>query len=459
MKRRLYGIILATALLFSCAACGEDDSAAVDSKKPSQSQVTSSSATVHTHSWSDWTENPDDASTETRTCECGESETRAKSATPKGVYYGSSAGYSDWLGSDGTDIRDINFNIVYTAVSGEEIEVLGGSHFISKIGDVQYLKKYNGTEICSTESLGITGFGMNDNYEDYSDFLEDGYVFCYKTVETYSKVTYEIGILGVDGKWIVPLSDKHPIISSGMELNNKVFSEKMRYCGDGVITLTVNLSDYDYKYMLYNIKKNATYRYKGDKVDTMSKYLLATPEFSNGFAHEQTRSTYFSLSSTGEVKTTELIPSSTHCSTIYGTYADGKGNYYSLISNGWNMQLCSTKKVIKDFKDVDILNAKLLGDKWLISIKNSENTCYYTLLKTDGSFAFEPIKTTASIIFIENGEKMGFFDDITTESNSGSIVINNDGEIVYEIPSGVAEFSIKNGVICEDDSYKFLPKK
>ena len=70
-------------------------------------------------------------------------------------------------------IIDAYGETVYTLPENEECLLYADGYFLSKAGDMQYLKKYDGTVVCSTETLGVTGFGLVNGSSADKKFLSD----------------------------------------------------------------------------------------------------------------------------------------------------------------------------------------------------------------------------------------------------------------------------------------------
>ena len=167
----------------------------------------------HDHTWSEWkiTAEPtcSEEGSSTRTCSCGATENQPIAKTEhtegewvvvtkptttssgkkallcavcgeqmdemifemdaKWVYETDALGYYFGHASVDGDYRDVILDsygdVFYATADGEEIEIYANGYFISTLGSVQYLKKADGTVVCSTESLGITGFGLTENYD------------------------------------------------------------------------------------------------------------------------------------------------------------------------------------------------------------------------------------------------------------------------------------------------------
>ncbi|MGM9637918.1 MAG: hypothetical protein ACI3YK_08065 [Eubacteriales bacterium] len=510
---KLFTLLLAGCVLFGAlTACGGSDDVPSDedsgSTKTSKTTVSESNPESdpdpdHTHLWSEWEVTKEATCAEegilSRSCECGETETQpiaklehtagdwqtVTPATPEapgkevllcsvcgaemdsreilmdleGFYHADSAGYYRGFVSIGMKTDYVIFNtnkeVVYTFATDENPEVYGGGYFLSKQGDTEYLKKADGTVICSTESLGISGFGLNGNYTANVSFLTDGYVLAYKVNETYAGVTYEIGILGVDGKWIVPLSADHPILSSGMNCSASAFQEKLRYMGEGILLVPVQINGYSYDYVLYSIGDNEVCRFTVDSYARNLDYIMTVTTFEDGVIYRTYGSTMYEIHKDGKVKLTDLFPDGTYNFGIFGYHVDKDGSYIVLSGNGWNMELRRNGTLIKSFEDVNITNAVYVGDVWLIYIVNSEGTRYYTYLKPDGEFLFEPIKTEASYICTEEGIGISYDDDKVGQADGMKIVIDREGKVLYQSEQLTTDLSIKNGIICETDESAF----
>ena len=490
MKKTL-ATLLAILLCLSIAACGND------SKQDEETAPTET--TPHTHSYGDWTEDQAPTCTQPgiairRCTQCDQQEQKELPASGhqsgewvseadgeylycqichqqldytapverlQDLYRADSAGYYDgrYRSSEGSfyAIFDTTGRVAYRFPSDEELHVYANGHFISQVGDIMYLKKADGTTVFSTEELGATGFGMTYGYTHDIEFLTDGYVFVYQAEEAYDGVSYQIGIIGVDGQWIVPLSDANPILTSGMRLDKEVFIEKMSYAGDGCLILPINTREHQYFHCIYHIGSNDVLYFESGEKDTNMDYMISIAEFRDGVSYGTYQRSVYELHTDGSYAIYDIGGKGITVFEKYGTYVTEDGTVITMISDGWNMVLVNNKaKVIRDFGDdnIDIIAATAVGNgTWLVYIENSEGTLYYSLIDTQGQFLFEPVKTTADAILMSNGTCLDPENGTFKAQGSDLIVLDLDGTLLYEAQNDSVELTINNGVVNEAGVY------
>lgn len=355
----------------------------------------------------------------------------------KWTYNTDDKGYSNAYHSSGDFSGDVIMNsdgdIVYKTSEGEEIELYGNGYFISKQNGVQYLKKADGTEVCSTKSLNVTGFGLTENYDYYHKFLADGYIFVYNIINTYSSSTFEIGILGTDGNWIVPLSEKNPIISSGANYDEKILKQHSYiYVDDGILALPVYDAAGDYK--LYDIKTNKVHEFVGEIPYDLDYWVECKISFKDGVDYIDDNNYIYKICSDGKISRTDVG------SECYDFYVDKNENYYTITDK----RIRLNGKVKVEF-DYTVSSAVNIGDKWLVIIKNPNGAKYYTYLTLDGEFLFEPIATEAVYICDLSGVGVGsnFVDGV-------KVVIDSEGNVIYTCSWESSEIYVKKDVVGEE---------
>ncbi|MBQ9762320.1 MAG: hypothetical protein IJV82_04495 [Oscillospiraceae bacterium] len=440
----------------------------------------------HDHQWSDWEITGEatcyEEGVRIRNCACGETETQftpktahtegdwvtisRPTATTQGeqallcavcggqmqvkplegsaewTYKTDDAGYCSGFARVNGDSHDVIFDsfgdVVYTAADSETIEIYANGYFISRGDGSPCLKKADGTVVCSAESLGITGFGLTENYEDYIRFLYDGYVLAYKITNTYNGTQFQIGILGTDGQWIVPLSADHPIISSGADYSAKTLSQHSYiYAGDGILILPVYNAAYSYK--LYNIKDNAVYDIVPDVADWNLDYYISIASFKNGVAHVTSGDKLYIVYANGSVINTWLPV------TKKGFYADEDGTRYTFGQSA----IYINDELHKEL-DFTVTGAVWVGDSWLVRIKNPAGVYYYTYVTMDGEFLFEPIATNAVYICDVSGVGVG-----NNRGEGTKVVVNAQGDILYSSASKDGNIYVNKGAVYEEVKHAF----
>lgn len=498
--QKLLALLLACLLLCgSLMACGgsgsdydDDDDEKLEDRgdqddKDKETKPTDPAVPEHEHQWSDWEIDTEATCAEeglsVRTCDCGQREEKAieknphaagewvvitkPSATADGTKallcaecgeqmetesvglsaewtyetddLGFCTGYSKVDGVYRDVILDSFGDNYYVCADGEEIERYANGYFISNQDGVQYLKKADGTVVCSTETLDVTGFGLTDNYEDYAQFLFDGYVLAYKITNTYNGTTFELGILGTDGQWIVPLSEEHPIITSGARCDAATLAaHHYIYAGDGILILPVYDAPYDNK--LYNIKTNATYEINPDVSNWNLDYYLSIASFEDGVAYVTSKGSLYTFYADGTVTTTTM-PDEDYA----GFYVAEDGTIYTFGSSAIYINDEVHKQL--DFTAVD---AQWVGDAWLVWIKNPAGEYYYTYVTMDGQFLFDPVASDAVYICDVSGIGVG-----SIYNDGPKLVINKEGNVLYTSGKDSAYIYINKGVVYEEVRYAF----
>ncbi|MGM9646757.1 MAG: hypothetical protein ACI3YH_01330 [Eubacteriales bacterium] len=456
----------------------------------------------HVHSWSDWETTTEPTCAQEgvaiRTCACGSTEKKSIAKTPhmknvwtvvtkptlttsgtrvmycavcnqqiaeetfeadaKWVYKTDKLGYCSGYASVGGVTRDVILDlcgdVVYATVDGEEIEIYGNGYFISNLNGTQYLKKADGTEICSTQSLGITGFGLTENYEEYTQFLCDGYIFAYNVISTYTGTTYEIGILGTDGQWIVPLSAENPILTGGAKYSAAIFNKhSYEYAGEGILFVDADISGYSYDFLLYNIETNTIHRLVPTAYASNLDYMVTIASFRNGVSYGTYSSKLYAIYSDGRVTVTSNIAKSG-----FEILSVDASTYYTIYNNA----IYRNGELYTEL-DCNIYDASCTEDGWLIILRNPNGDYFYTYLTVDGEFLFEPVSTTAVYICDVNGVGVG---DSTNhvQDNGVKLIIDTDGRVLYTSSNSSAYIYLNNGVVCEqvkkafstDETFTFL---
>ncbi len=452
--KKLLLILLAAFLVFSMVACGEsnngnnfENSENNGNDNTYEPNDISQSQDVSQDEGDDEYPSEGDNYSQEASDETNNSENDSGVSTEivlKYAYRADKAGYFDisWYSSRGDwdAITDIYGNEIYRFPEDgdEELVVYANGFFISKINDVYYLKNVKGEEIFSTESLGVSGFGFIDGYQE-EEFLADGYVLVYKINEAYNGTTYEIGILKTDGTWAAPLSADNPIITCGIKLEAKTFKKELRYAGEGCIILP--LTEYDNPYWkdeyrfdncLYNINTNKILRYLDPPCsDYGFDYKISQIKFnSDGICYSPSGSTMYEFHTDGTFKKYAYIPEDVPVFETYGRYIAPDGKIYAMINDGWGVVLTSNEAKIKDYQDddnVDIDNIDYIGNgKWLVDIKTNEGSHYYSIVDITGNFLFDPVKTDAGYVVYTNGAS------VKANTAAKVIVIKESGSIVYE---------------------------
>ena len=383
-----------------------------------------------------------------RCSECGEEIEKTIERVDKWVHHVDSLGYCSGGGTiDGVYrdyILDASGSSVYVSESGEDIKMYANGLFISSLGEVQYLKKVDGTVICSTESLGISGFGLTNNNEDYCQFFEDGYIFAYDDSDDM-----KIGILGTDGEWIVPISEDNPIIKSGVSCTVKQFvnTHYYYYIGDGVLVLPSSKADYDV--VLYNIEDNKIYdiSVKGSGVDV--DYIIKEKcILKDSVAFAFSKSSLCLLSSNGDFEIKRLDEKG-----VSDVYVDRSSDYYFLTESA----VYKNGEVYIEL-EYKITSGTWIGENCLVLMEDPSGDGCFGYMTKDGEFLFDPVKTDAVYACDVSGIGAG-----SNISDGEKIVVDDNGTVYYTSENAGAYIYVNNNVVEEElrgaisNDYKYTP--
>ena len=327
---------------------------------------------------------------------------------------------------------------IYVLSNSEKMCVVGDYYFMSTENSIYYLKDTLGNVIFTSESLGVSGFGMSENFESFTEFLNDGYVLVYNCLESYNGVTYEIGVVDVDGDWIVPISADNPIINCGFDCSitnltcKDALIPELSYAGDGCIRIKIAKSDYPYEYCFYNINTDKILYFKPETniwTNTV-EYMMTIAEFSNGVSYGMNGAYMYEFRTDGSSRIFRVIPKDYPYYERVDFYVDENGTVCVLTTAGI---VDSSGKIIADFEEMNInlITGKYAKDhNCLLIMKNDQGTIYYALMDSNGNFIFNPIITDVYSIAY-NGISVK-----TSSSNKISISIDSSGKEIHRTDMG-----------------------
>jgi hypothetical protein len=281
-------------------------------------------------------------------------------------------------------------------------------------------------------------------------------------VESYNGVTYEVGILGTNGQWIVPLSAEHPFVTGGVECSEEDLQEDLQYLQQGCILAPVDdIAGYDYDDVVYSISANELLLYStNERVGNMD-YMLTQIEFDeNGISRGLYSDRMYEYRTDGSFNTYIVKPDAiTGSWGDYGFYVDDSGETYTLGGDGWGAVLYTPNEIICDYQDdlnVDVVCGAYCGrGQWLISIQNTEGSLYYAMIDYTGDFVFEPIKTDAQFVMLEDNIGVSTDSDYASQDNGKKIIIDRDGNVLYENEYYNADIEVRNGIVREEEFSAF----
>lgn len=374
------------------------------------------------------------------------------------------AGYR-FVGNKSSEvIFDNKKQVCYTNADAEDRLIYGNGMFISTENDVQYLKDAYGTVICSTESLDITGFGMTRNTQKNVNFLSDGYVLAYKITESLSTVTFEIGFLDCDGNWLVELSDQNPLVDCGFHCDADSLKEDLVYVGEGCLMVPVSEKDYDPAYRLYNLNTQEIYDIVRNGSGSNLDYMCSKAKLVNGVCYDNYNANMYEIHADGTVNCYRFVPEEFNSDDIYG-YIVKDGGIYSLVHDDDITSIVTAEGIIASVSGFDLIDCVPMDDYFMISAENENDTVYFAAIDLEGNFLFEPVQTDAATILLTNGTELSTNDDVGQPTGT-KIVIDENGQIVYESQNQSTEIAVQNGIVREandldrmenEDIYTRLP--
>lgn len=330
--------------------------------------------------------------------------------------------------------------------------------FITERTDIENGTGYTVSQLfqASTGNILYTADARESNYIirlKYSsrDIFEDGYIIVVNKEENYSAVTYQLGILGADGQWVVPMSKDHPILKQmGDQITLEGF-EDLYYYGEDVLYFAV-----EKQHFFYNIKTNQVVAISSDlsEYDTRTVLRCAGPfvngvcargyGFNNGVAK---------VYATGKVVNLPQNFSDKYHEGIGAMYFDVVNDRiirmgYTYHQDGISV-FDSKGAVIKTLPQVDLVEVNGFNDQGLAQLvmKNKDGTLYYTVVDITGTFLFEPIKMETGYMVdvegmtIDNGEN--------NPPNTCTIV-DRTGKVLFQTHDG--EYGYRNGIAMHADS-------
>ena len=311
----------------------------------------------------------------------------SKEKINEAIFFAESAEGFGWVQSDGWKCVTYEGRIIGSFENGNPISKMnsGKTLFEDSERDTIYIVDEKGNIVFSTESLGVTGFVLPETENCGRDTeivsFEEGYLLAYRVTESYNGVTYEIGVVALDGHWIQPLSASNPILTTECGSAWSTYSIKeIIYAGDGMFV-------FDAKYP--NV---AIYDSKANKVGLVARtnydVSVETMWFENGrmvFAEYYPYvDKLFSITPDGTV--TPVYEGEKEADIFSSGSETMKGKYFMFQNNVWCRDTLAIDTAENYFAE-HYING-LLAEV----IENSEGTCYFGLRKADGSYKFEPVK-------------------------------------------------------------------
>lgn len=252
---------------------------------------------------------------------------------------------------------------------------------------------------------------------DENNPLADGLILAARVTESYSGVTYELGTLNTAGEWIEPISTRHPMLECGLELDLQTpIKEQIAYAGEGIFLFQLGSKAYGETGLLsgiYDAYSNKAYPYDSCGWSSFSMIEMGL-RFKND--HAILLSSYnelIKMTRNGSMDTLTELPNKMVDYEIDSRTAINEDYFFTLKYNAteksytcilWNRD----GKMIKNFEGLSIWPYGDFVDGLTPAIiRNDLGTLYFTLLRIDGSFLFEPVNIPKHAY----KRPIGFFDN------------------------------------------------
>jgi hypothetical protein len=385
--------------------------------------------------------------------------------TPAQALYGSSSnGYGIWTASRGFPTAkrvciDSKGYIVFE-MDKSETDVAGvhNNAVLMKVNYDYYILRAVPSGDLLFSSANADGAKIILPANNGKDMFRDGYIMVMKSVSA----SYEIGFMNAKGEWIQPLSSDNPILRHfDSSLTVDALEKEVSYLGEGVIGMIC--SDNVYRY--YDIEANSLTATTFP--NNISKYTIYDAlDYNVRFVDGVSDPVYMNNNNylfyrDGTIQQFNVLwPYGIPRATMLGKpYFDRESKiaYFFYEYEDSILVADNTGKVIKKhdgikLKEYNYLSADRTACRSFaadglarIIIENSEGTCYYAVLNTQGEFLFEPVKLNENVNRVYDLE--GYNIEVAATSDYGYfVVIDNDGTVCYE-SDYVNDFSVKNGVL------------
>ncbi len=436
--KRIILLMLVISVIFSFAACGNDESVSSSQKNDSTEESTNNSAEESTNNSAE--DNESENNNVVMLPQELINEAKYIAESPKGyavVYHDNVYYCTDGLG-----------NVLGSLEEGEPYAKPSPSGYIMvDLGDELGVVDKTGKLLFTESTLGVDGFSMPERqsdvlwYEYVIPSFEDDYLPAYKVEETYDSVTYSIGILGLDGKWASPLSSEHPILKTSTKWSETKLKRSIAYIGDDIFAAY----NYIEKLSLYNLSNNKTYLVDLEvgltaPEETDFKFYNGKIIWENIYSHE---THYYSVDTNGNVEKF-FVGNGSGSILKHSESAVINDEYFWIDDELWDRK--TTAKISE--KDYNCyFDAKYPNGYEPVIIENSAGTSYFSVKNTDG-YKFEPIKldfdTYNSSFEIDKDYVMI---EIWSAGTTGYIYDYN-GKFINKIKSTMyGSLSIKNGIV------------
>ena len=340
-----------------------------------------------------------------------------------------------------------------------------GNAFVSAVIDT------DGEVVFTAEDIGADGFifGIYENqdsewdtyhreqsdniFSDFTElrpvedpFLEEGYLFAYTFEESYKGVEFCVGIVDMNGEWVVPL-DKENIATGDGDYSPGAMLRGLSYCREG-IWFRLHSGPQEW---FYSLKTNDWQRYIGTGDD--SDFIFSDGRaVAIGLVSGDVSYLYAPEAGNKLLEYEDIdIQRNKEYEDVYFYYHDSDAHIiYAYI--GMNMiafdddlnELFRTE-LHEAYPIVESSNGYLP-----LVIRNNKGTKYWGILDPEGEFLFEPVQEEQSRCsrFVMDEDLAVFWIDGGQFSSDGCAVYDADGnQVVYIKPDDWNQISYHNGVL------------
>lgn len=327
------------------------------------------------------------------------------------------------------------------------------------------LINYKGEEIFSAASLGVTGIqvyrklvkgamGSSFEYTLENGFLEAGYLIVYTIDESFDGVSYQLGVVDLEGNWVHDLSADHPILTAtcngrSFNVSEQEILTQIIYAGENKAVFKVDPWG---SFGIYDLETNevsATIYYDDchaefDEgitfIDGVARYTFDYLSGTNGYESITTDGVITIVSSKDGLTGKRYIGGWDDFNPIPGKafFTEGTWNEHYL----WDLD----GKLVRDFSEY---NFSIYGDfidgNIPAVITNAEGNDYLTVVDQDGAFVFEPLKVDEFGAIVQFD---GQYVIIKSSKSSGPYMIYDiEGNFVMNFSAEYTVTDLQNGII------------
>ena len=311
----------------------------------------------------------------------------------------------------------------------------------------------------SEKSLGVTGFtkpkkGNTLWYEYVVPSMQDDYLMAYKVEETYDSVTYSVGVVNMQGEWVVPLSSDHPIVKDSDCWNEGGLEQLVYYAGSGVFTYCTKVG-----YLgIYNVETNKSVQVELDMADIVFSDEYVNLRFVNGkliWRDVYIQATYYKSIDVNGNYVQFLTADGSHSNTQHSVTYRIDDFYFWIGEELWDRATLS--KLNKEDYHL-YYDAAFVGGYEPVLIENQAGSVYFGLENANG-YKFEPVKAehgNYNVTMYEDGTYVLCVEWKNGTHNVGYLY-DYDGNMINCLKGGLyAGMELRNGIVRTSDSGELL---